>query len=206
MVQKTLALIKPDAVHKANDIVEHAYRAGYTVLHRKRLQMTPEEASEFFDQDTAREYFTSLVTFMASGPMEALVLTNGSNTVEDWTTFIGPEDPVEALANKPGCIRAMYGDTNPIPELQAFNFRNAVHGSKTPEAAAREIRFFFPDDIVDPLPSSQEAREYVSEHINPTLLKGLTVLVKEKPEDPLLFLASWLDDNNPNAPRIEEPE
>ena len=134
-----------------------------------------------------------------------MVLTNGDNTVFDWDAFIGPEDPIEAAQNKPDSVRALFGDTNPTGDMAGYNFRNAVHGSSSSSAAAKEIRFFFPDSIVEPLPSTDTAREYVSEKINPTLLKGLTALAKAKPRDPLRFLADWLDDNNPNAPRIDEP-
>lgn len=255
MVQKTLALIKPDAVHRADEIVDSAFRAGYTVLQRRRVQMTPEEASEFYDSESTKVHFTSLVTFMSryanawrvvfhritegesvlafwpppprrrhhrspcrsgadsvdvgpcatcrmcahvvlepaslnigvggasrpplllapsaadkprcccccSGPVEAMVITNGDNTIFDWDAFVGPEDPVEAFANNPDSIRALFGDTDPDSAHAQYNLRNAVHGSKSVVAASREIRFFFPDDIVEPLPSTESAREYVSE-------------------------------------------
>ena len=63
-----------------------------------------------------------------------------------------------------------------------------------------------PLDVVEPLPSAEEAREYINNKINPTLRKGLTALIKKKPEDPLRFLAQWLETNNPNRPNVEEPE
>ena len=92
-----------------------------------------------------------------------MVITNGDNTIFEWDAFVGPEDPVEAATNNPDSIRALFGDTDPDGANAQYNLRNAVHGSKSAVAAAREIRFFFPDDIVEPLPSTETAREYVSE-------------------------------------------
>lgn len=88
----------------------------------------------------------------------------------------------------------------------SIKLMNAVHGSETPQAAQREIRFFFPSNVVEPLPSAEEARDFINSKINPTLRKGLTALIKKKPEDPLRFLAGWLEANNPNRPNVEEPE
>ena len=86
------------------------------------------------------------------------------------------------------------------------NPENGVHGSDSAEAAAREIRFFFPAAVMEPMPSAAECRDYVNKHINPTLLAGLTELVKAKPQEPLQHLADWLLANNPNKPKVVEPE
>jgi nucleoside-diphosphate kinase len=109
-------------------------------------------------------------------------------------------------------IRAIYGTAEPSDQTD-FHSResniklmNAVHGSETPRAAQREIRFFFPNCIVEPLPSADDARDFINSKINPTLIRGLTELVKAKPEDPLRYLAKWLESNNPNRPQVEEPE
>lgn len=77
-----------------------------------------------------------------------MVLANGNSTVSDWLEFIGPEDPVDAIERQPDSIRALYGNTDPeVEALRVKNLQNAVHGSLTVSAAAREIRFFFPDEV-----------------------------------------------------------
>ena len=94
---------------------------------------------------------------------------------------------------------------------------NAVHGSETPRAAQREIRFFFPaaqreirfffpNCFVEPPPSADDARDFINSKIIPTLIRGLSDLVKAKPEDPLRYLAQWLESNNPNRPQVVESE
>lgn len=59
---------------------------------------------------------------------------------------------------------------------------------------------------MDPLPSAQESRTYLSKHVNPTLIRGLTALCKAKPEHPIDWLADWLLENNPNKPSVAEPD
>eukprot|EP00054_Salpingoeca_dolichothecata_P012255 m.68020 g.68020 ORF g.68020 m.68020 type:complete len:96 (-) comp19858_c0_seq1:22-309(-) len=60
--------------------------------------------------------------------------------------------------------------------------------------------------ITEPLPSSQETRDYLNKTVNPTLTHALTALCKEKPDNPLEWLADWLINNNPNKPRVVEPD
>eukprot|EP00035_Acanthoeca_spectabilis_P021560 m.438918 g.438918 ORF g.438918 m.438918 type:complete len:210 (-) comp18303_c0_seq1:248-877(-) len=204
---KTLAIVKPDAVDQADEIVERAKRAGFAVLNRRRVRMSPEAVSELYNDSAQTEYFSKLIAFMSGGPCEVMVLANGNSTVSDWLEFIGPEDPVDAIERQPDSIRALYGNTDPEFEaLRVKNLQNAVHGSLTVSAAAREIRFFFPDEVVEPLPTAEMSQKYINEKINPTLIKGLTALSKAKPADPLRFLADWLDENNPNQPVVEEPD
>ena len=74
-------------------------------------------------------------------------------------------------------LRAIYGTDDQ---------RNALHGSDSFSSAQREIRFFFPDSIVEPVATGQAAKDYLSKTVNPTLLKGLTQLCKEKPADPVV--------------------
>ena len=117
------------------------------------------------------------------------------DAITAWRSLIGPTQTAKARDEAPGSIRAVYGTDNQ---------KNAVHGSDSPQSAAREIRFFFPDAIVEPLPTDEQAKDYLIKNVNPTLLKGLTALCKRKPEEPILWLADWLTDNNPNKPRIAE--
>jgi len=216
-LQRTLALIKPDAVDKADAIVEMAQQAGFTVLERRRVRLTPEETSDFYAEHYGKPDFSAMIHYMSLGPVVALVLAKGGNTVQDWLELIGPEDVRKAQTTAPNSIRAKYGivemgddQDSLMPDLAlregSIKLMNAVHGSDSPATAQREIRFFFPSNVVEPLPSAEEAREYINNKINPTLRKGLTALIKKKPEDPLRFLAQWLETNNPNRPNVEEPE
>ena len=91
------------------------------------------------------------------------------------------------------CIRAKYGSDEQC---------NAVHGSDSEANAEREIRFFFNSSVIEPIPNSQIAKDYLDNKLNSTLLKALTQLCKEKPTDPLIWLADYLVSNNPYKPLI----
>ncbi len=77
-----------------------------------------------------------------------------------------------------------------------------MHGSDGEASAEREIRFFFGSSIIEPIPSGQMAKDYLENRINPTLLKALTQLCKEKPQDPFTWLADYLIMNNPYKPLV----
>uniref|UniRef100_A0A6G1RSJ3 Nucleoside diphosphate kinase homolog 5 n=1 Tax=Hypotaenidia okinawae TaxID=2861861 RepID=A0A6G1RSJ3_9GRUI len=91
-------------------------------------------------------------------------------------------------------LRAIYGTDD---------LRNALHGSLSISSAEREIRFMFPEVILEPIPAGQRAKDYLNLYVKPTLLAGLTALCKEKPADPMIWLADWLIEHNPNKPRIQ---
>lgn len=182
-----------------------AQNAGFTVINRRRVHLTPEQTSELYSEHHGKPFFSSLITSMSSGPLVALVLTKSSNTIAEWRALMGPEEPRKAAQVDPRCLRALFGNRDKDHRTGQPNPNNGVHGSDSVVAAHREIRFFFPAAINEPLPSTESGRDYVNKNINPTLIRGLTALVKAKPADPLRFLASWLNDNNPNTPEIEEP-
>jgi hypothetical protein len=110
--------------------------------------------------------------------------------------MIGPTLPNKARQLSPESLRARYG---------ADQTRNAVHGSDSYYGAEREIRFMFPGTITEPVCGGQLARDYLQAKVNPFLVQGLTKLCKQKPEDPVVWLAEWLLKNNPNKPLVEEP-
>lgn len=179
--------------------------------------LSPEECSDFYAEHYGKNDFSALITYMSGDPIKkknpivALVLARGSNTVADWLDLMGPEDVDKARVSAPNSIRARYGSGSadrPSLVSGATNFKlfNAVHGSESPKAALREISFFFPNCITEPLPSPEETRDFINNKINPTLIRGLTELVKNKPADPLRFLAGWLEENNPNRPQVTEPD
>ncbi len=132
MSERTLAIIKPDAVRKQaiGDIVSRYEQAGLKPVAMKLLQMAKPVVEGFYAVHKSRPFFDSLCTFMSSGPSVVLVL-QGDNAIKKNRELMGATDPAKA---EKGTIRAAHG-TN-------IEF-NAVHGSDSPETAKFEISFFF---------------------------------------------------------------
>ncbi|XP_051870494.1 nucleoside diphosphate kinase homolog 5 [Pristis pectinata] len=193
-VERTLALIKPDAIAKADEIEEIILRSGFTIIQKRRVCLSPEVCSDIYAAHYGKMFFPSLTAFMSSGTSVAMIIAR-DKAIAYWNELIGPADSVKAKETHPESLRALYGTDD---------LRNAVHGSETFSAAEREIRFIFPDASVDPIPIRQSAMSYLSRYVIPTLLSGLTELCKEKPTDSITWLADWLIANNPNKPSICE--
>jgi len=192
LVEQTLAIIKPDAIAKTDEIEEIILRHGFYILRKRRMQLTPEQTSEFYAEHYGKMFFPSLIAYMSSGPILALILAR-EDAVTYWRQIIGPTQTSKARDEAPESLRALFGTDNQ---------KNAVHGSDSTNSAVREIHFFFPDAILDPLPTGQEAKDYLARSVNPTLQKGLAALCRQKPAEPILWLASWLLKNDPNRPKI----
>ena len=92
----------------------------------------------------------------------------------------GPTNSNVAREKAPESIRARFGTDGSM---------NAVHGSANPADARREINFFFPNFVVDPIPSASETSSYLSINVMPTLSEGLLELCKVKPENPVVWLS-----------------
>ncbi|MGE5711881.1 MAG: nucleoside-diphosphate kinase [Nitrospira sp.] len=138
MSERTLAIIKPDAVKKQaiGDIIHRYEKAGLRPVAIRTMVMSKATAEGFYAVHKARPFFDSLCTFMSSGPVVVLVL-KGDNAIKKNRELMGATDPAKAEA---GTIRKAHG-TN-------IEF-NAVHGSDSPETARIEIAYFFPEmDIV----------------------------------------------------------
>ncbi|XP_064181480.1 nucleoside diphosphate kinase homolog 5 [Anguilla rostrata] len=193
-VERTLALIKPDAVHKADEIEDIILRSGFTILQKRKLQLSPEQCSDFYAEQYGKLFFPSLTAFMSSGPIMALVLAR-DNCIASWKAMIGPANVSKARETHPHCLRARYGTSD---------LRNAVHGSESFSAMEREIKYMFPSSVIEPIPKGESAKDYLSRFVNPTLLAGLTELCKWKPADPFTWLAGWLVENNPNKPKVSD--
>jgi nucleoside-diphosphate kinase len=133
MSERTLAIIKPDAVKKnaIGDIIARYEKAGLTPVAMKLMQMSKPVAEGFYAVHKARPFFGSLCDFMSSGPSVVLVL-QGDNAIKKNRELMGATDPAKAEA---GTIRKAHG---------ANIEYNAVHGSDSPETAAFEIGYFFP--------------------------------------------------------------
>ena len=134
MTNRTLAIIKPDAVKNNNTglIFDHILKAGFNILSVKLIKMTLAQAEGFYAVHAERPFFGELTEFMSSGQCMVLVLEK-DNAVPAWRETIGATNPKEAAE---GTIRRLYATS--IGE-------NAVHGSDSDENAQKEIAFFFPD-------------------------------------------------------------
>lgn len=133
MVERTLAIIKPDAVQKGviGEIISRYERAGLIPVAIKMIHMSRAVAEGFYAVHKTRPFFDSLCTFMSSGPSVVLVL-QGDNAIKKNRQLMGATDPAKA---EPGTIRHTHG-TN----IE----RNAVHGSDSPDTASFEVGYFFP--------------------------------------------------------------
>uniref|UniRef100_A0A671VE44 Nucleoside diphosphate kinase B n=1 Tax=Sparus aurata TaxID=8175 RepID=A0A671VE44_SPAAU len=190
-VERTLALIKPDAIHKAEEIEDVILKSGFIILQKRRLQLSPEQCSDFYSDQYGKLFFPSLTAFMSSGPIIAITLAR-DNAIGHWKSLIGPVNSIKARETHPD-LRAKYGTSD---------LKNALHGSDSFHAAEREIKFMFPNTVIEPFPSREATEEYLSRYVNPTLLQGLIELCKQKPRNPCIWLADWLIKNNPNMPQI----
>lgn len=128
----TFSIIKPDAVKagKTGPILSMINEAGFEIAAMRMLHITRPQAEEFYAVHRERSFYPDLVEFMISGPVVVLVLRH-ENAVEQFRKLIGNTDP--AKADK-GTVRARFATNVQM---------NAVHGSDSPENAARETRFFF---------------------------------------------------------------
>ncbi len=131
-MEKTLVLIKPDAVRGKHigDIVKIYEEKGLKILAMKMLQMDEKLASKHYEEHIGRPYYDDLMGFMTSGPIIAMVL-EGEGAIANVRAINGKTNPAEAAE---GTIRKLYA---------ASGSRNAVHASDSSENAAREISIFF---------------------------------------------------------------
>jgi nucleoside-diphosphate kinase len=132
MSERTLAIIKPDAVakHAIGDIIRRYEEAELFPIAMHMTRLSKGEAEGFYAVHRERPFFKDLTTYMCSGPVVVLVL-EGKDAVKKHRDLMGATDPKKAEV---GTIRAVHGAS-----IEA----NAVHGSDSPENAQIEIRYFF---------------------------------------------------------------
>ncbi len=132
-VERTLSIIKPDAVEKnvIGSIYSRFETNGLKIIAARMLHLSQNEAEGFYAVHRARPFFKDLVSFMISGPVMIQVL-EGENAIQKNRDLMGATDPKKAAK---GTIRADFADS-----IDA----NAVHGSDAPATAALEIAYFFP--------------------------------------------------------------
>ncbi|MBI2997872.1 MAG: nucleoside-diphosphate kinase [Deltaproteobacteria bacterium] len=132
MVERTLSIIKPDAVARnlIGGILRRFEDAGLKIVAARLLRLNLEEARAFYAVHKDRPFYPSLTEYMSSGPILVSVL-EGEQAIQKNRDLMGATDPAKAA---PGTIRNMWGT-----DVE----KNAVHGSDGPETAAWEIAFFF---------------------------------------------------------------
>ena len=131
-LQRTLSIIKPDAVkrHLIGAILARFEQQGFNIAAAKMVQLSREQAEGFYAEHQGKPFFEPLVEYMTSAPVFVSVLEK-ENAVQDYRTLMGTTNPETAAE---GTIRRDF----------ALNQReNSVHGSDSPENAAREIAYFF---------------------------------------------------------------
>jgi nucleoside-diphosphate kinase len=135
-MDRTFAIIKPNAVanNQIGRIITMMEEDGLKVVAAKFKSLTKTEAEGFYAEHKERPFFSSLVSFMTSGPVMLMVL-EGKGAVEKYRALMGATDPAKAA---PQTIRKTFGES-----LE----KNSVHGSDSPTSAAREIQYFFKSEM-----------------------------------------------------------
>ena len=132
MIERTLSIIKPDAVERnlENKIKSFFEEKDLKIFKRKKIQITKEEAAEFYKVHQTKPFYKDLCNYLSSGPIVVMVL-EGENAISINRKIMGATDPLKA---DEGSLRKMYGISID---------KNAVHGSDSLENAKNEIEFFF---------------------------------------------------------------
>lgn len=133
VVERTFAMIKPDAVAAGNTgkIIDIIEKNGFTIVGMEKVQLSKDKAATFYAVHKARPFFGELVEFVTSGPVVLLALQK-DGAIKAWRDLMGATDPLKA---EPGTIRKLFGTNVGV---------NATHGSDAPETAQEELTLFFP--------------------------------------------------------------
>ncbi|BAU23947.1 nucleoside diphosphate kinase [Caldimicrobium thiodismutans] len=132
MIERTLVMIKPDGVERnlIGKVISIFEEKGLKVIALKKVRLSKDQAKAFYIVHKERPFYEDLTNYMSSGPIVALVL-EGENAIKRVREIMGATDPKEAAE---GTIRKLFAIDKE---------KNTVHGSDSPESAAKEIPFFF---------------------------------------------------------------
>ena len=132
MIEQSLSIIKPDAVERnlESEIKSFFEKRSLKVLKSKKVQITKEEAAEFYKVHQTKPFYQNLCNYLSSGPIIVMIL-EGESAISENRKIMGATDPLKA---KEGTLRKMYGLSID---------KNSVHGSDSLENAKTEINFFF---------------------------------------------------------------
>ena len=136
-LERTLAIIKPDAVAKnfIGKILAQIEENGLYIIASKMIHLSKDKAEEFYCEHSRRPFYNSLVKYMSSGPVMVQVF-EAENAIEALRNIMGATKPFEA---KEGTIRNLYANHEPVNGV----YENAIHSSDSIQSAGREINFFF---------------------------------------------------------------
>ena len=142
-LERTLAIIKPDAVAKnfIGKILAQIEENGLHIIASKMTHLSKEEVEEFYSEHSKHPFYNSLVKYMSSGPVMVQVF-EGENAIEALRNIMGATKPIEA---KKGTIRNLYANHEPVNGT----YENAIHGSDSIQSARREINFFFTNSEIN---------------------------------------------------------
>ncbi len=131
-LQRTLTIVKPDAVRKngVGNIIEQFEKQGFRILAMKMLEINKHQAQGFYAVHAGKPFYDSLTDFMSSGPIVVLALEK-ENAIADLRTLMGPTNPKQATE---GTIRKKWGT-----DIE----KNAIHGSDAEDTARFELSYFF---------------------------------------------------------------
>ena len=137
-IERTLILVKPDGVARSlvGEVVSRVERKGYKVVGLKMMTPTREILAKHYAEHEGKPFYEPLIEFMLSGPIVAMI-AQGNRVIEGFRKLAGTTDPTTA---EPGTIRGDLARDQGTKVVQ-----NIVHGSDSPESAAREIAIFFPE-------------------------------------------------------------
>lgn len=134
MIQKTFAMIKPDAINAKNagKIIDIIEKNGFTIVRMEKTQLSKQKAELFYEVHRERPFFKELVDFVTSGPVIVMALEK-ENGIQAWRDLMGATDPAKASE---GTLRKIFGKNIG---------NNATHGSDAEQTAATELALFFPN-------------------------------------------------------------
>ncbi|KAF8567676.1 hypothetical protein P879_07582, partial [Paragonimus westermani] len=145
-IQRTVALLRPKAcaLYK-NEILQRIAEAGFTVALQKEVQLTKEQAKQYYSEHRDEKHFDELTTVMSEGPVLALLLAR-QGAVGIWHNMLGPWDVHEAKATAPDSLRARFAPPEPDPGNgeDSHSSINLLHGSTTEAEVEKDVQFFFP--------------------------------------------------------------
>ncbi|KAK3095701.1 hypothetical protein FSP39_017831 [Pinctada imbricata] len=132
--ERTLGMIKPDAVPKMGQILDLIYSKGFMITRLKMCQLNRNEAFQFYQEHQGKPFLDALLNFVTRGPVIAFEIM-GESVIQKWRDLLGPTDSAQARQDAPNSIRSRFGKDKT---------ENACHGSDSTASAIRELEFFFP--------------------------------------------------------------
>ncbi|KAI9344210.1 nucleoside diphosphate kinase [Zopfochytrium polystomum] len=202
-MEKAIVVIKPDAKVHESAILSRLKFDGFKILQARRMLVTFDQGLEYVEvqmRESKRafksvEEIETLAEHLTSGPCTILVVA-AFDAVDLLKTVIGPQDLFQARQFFPSSLRTKYA-TDEV--------RDAIWGSQSRHQVEEEIRIFFPNHLMERLPDHDTNKVLLETALYPLLTQGLTELCKAKPENPTVWLGTWLLENNPSQPKVQEP-